>query len=72
MLYKVVNSATKLNKVFMHASKDTSLTELYISNKTEHFNNKGGCGIRITKGLKEADLALVVEKEFQLKDFVLL
>ena len=27
--------------------------------------NKGGCGIRIVKDLKE-DLALVVEKEFQL------
>ena len=31
----------------------------------EHLKNKGGCGIHIVKDLKE-DLALVVEKEFQL------
>ena len=32
----------------------------------EHFKNKGGCGIRVAKDLKE-DLVPVVGKEFRLK-----
>ena len=32
---------------------NSHLKQLYISNKTDYFNYKGGCGIRVLRHLKE-------------------